>query len=57
MPNSPDTLKSTTLETLSRMNTTQIRKVLTLHVEYFEGVYPIDLLPSALIKPSIIVII
>ena len=38
------------------MNTAQISKVLTKHVEYFQGVYPIDLLPSTLIKPSIIVI-
>jgi len=38
------------------MNTTQIIKVLTKHVEYFQGVYPIDLLQSTLIKPSIIVI-
>jgi len=38
------------------MNTTQISKVLTKHVEYFQGVYPIDLLPSTHIKPSIIVI-
>ena len=38
------------------MNTLQIHKVLTKHVKYFQGVYPIDLLPSALIKPSIIVI-
>jgi hypothetical protein len=38
------------------MNTLQIHKVLTKHVTYFQGVYPIDLLPSTLIKPSIIVI-
>jgi hypothetical protein len=38
------------------MNTLQICKVLTKHVEYFQGVYPIDLLPSTLVKPSIIVI-
>src|SRR5215469_3120914 len=38
------------------MNTTQIRKVLSKHVEYFQGVYPIDILPSTLTKPSIIVI-
>ena len=38
------------------MNTTQIGKDLTKHVDYFQGVYPIDLLPSTLIKPSIIVI-
>jgi len=38
------------------MNTMQISKVLTKHVEYFQGVYPIDLLPSTFIKPSIIVI-
>ena len=35
---------------------TKTHKVLTKHVKYFEGVYPIDLLPSTLIKPSIIVI-
>ena len=34
----------------------QISKILTKHVEYFQGVYPKDLLPSAHIKPSIIVI-
>jgi hypothetical protein len=38
------------------MNTTQICKVLTKHVKYFQGVYPIDLLPSTLTKPSLIVI-
>ena len=38
------------------MNTTQNSKVLTKHVDYFKGVYPIDLLPSTLIKASIIVI-
>ena len=38
------------------MNTIQITKVLTKHVKYFQRVYPIDLLPSTLIKPSIIVI-
>jgi hypothetical protein len=38
------------------MNTTQIDKVLPKHVKYFQGLYPIDLLPSTLIKPSIIVI-
>ena len=38
------------------MNTIQINKVLTKHVKYFQGVYPIDLLPSTIIKPSIIVI-
>jgi len=38
------------------MNTTQIDKVLTKHVKYFEGVYPKDLLPSTLIKPSKIVV-
>ena len=37
------------------MNTIQINKVLTNHVKYFQGVYPIHLLPSTLIKPSIIV--
>ena len=38
------------------MNTLQINKVLSIHAKYFQGVYPIDLLPSTLIKPSIIVI-
>jgi len=38
------------------MNTTQIDKVLSKHVKYFQGVYPIDLLPSTLIKTSIIVV-
>jgi hypothetical protein len=36
------------------MNTLQIHKVLSKHAKYFQGVYPIDLLPSTLIKPSII---
>ena len=56
MLNSLDTLKSTILETLSRMNTIQISKVLTKHVKYFQGFYPIDLLQSTLTKSSIIVI-
>jgi len=38
------------------MNTVQIHKVLTKHINYFQGVYPLDLLPSTLIKPAIIVI-
>ena len=38
------------------MNTMQISKVLTKHVEYLQAFYPIDLLSSTLIKPSIIVI-
>jgi len=38
------------------MNTIQIDKVLTKNVKYFQVLYPIDLLPSTLIKPSIIVI-
>ena len=38
------------------MNTTQIDKVLSKHVKYFKGVYPMDLLPSTLIKPSVIVV-
>jgi hypothetical protein len=38
------------------MNTIQINKVLTKHVKYFQGFYPVDLLQSTLIKPSIIVI-
>jgi hypothetical protein len=39
------------------MNTIQINRVLSKHVTYFQGVYPIDLLPVTLIKLSIIVII
>jgi hypothetical protein len=38
------------------MNTLQINKVLTKHVKYFKGVYPIDLLLQALTKPTIIVV-
>jgi len=38
------------------MNTTQIDKVLSKHVKYFQGVYPIDLLPPTLIKSSINVV-
>jgi len=38
------------------MNSIHIHKVLTKPVKYFQGVYPIDILPSTLIKPSIIVI-
>jgi len=38
------------------MNTIQIDKVLTKPVKYFQEVYPIDILLSTLIKPSIIVI-
>jgi len=38
------------------MNTIQIHKVLTKHVNWFQGVYPLDLLPSTLIKPAIFVI-
>jgi len=37
------------------MNTIQIDKVLTKYVNYFQGLYPLDRLPSALIKPAIIV--
>ena len=32
------------------MNTIQINNVLTKHVKHFQGVYPIDILPSTLIK-------
>ena len=32
------------------MNTIQISKVLTKHVKYFQGVYPVDLLGTILIK-------
>jgi len=38
------------------MNTTQTDKVLSKPIKYFEDFYPIDRLPSTLIKPSIIVI-
>jgi hypothetical protein len=38
------------------MNTTQIDKVLSKYVKYFQGVYLIDLLPSTLIKHSIFVV-
>jgi hypothetical protein len=38
------------------MNTVQFYKIVTKHVKYFQGVYPIDILPSTFIKPSIIVI-
>lgn len=38
------------------MNTIQINRVLSKHVKYFQGVYPIDLLPVTLRKPSIIII-
>ena len=38
------------------MNNIQINKFLTKHVKYFQGVYPIDLLPSTLTTPSVIVI-
>ena len=38
------------------MNNIKVDKVLTKHVKYFQGVYPIDRLPFTLIKPSIIVI-
>jgi hypothetical protein len=30
------------------MNTVQVYKILNKHVNYFQGVYPIDLLPSTL---------
>ena len=38
------------------MNTPQVNKVLSKQVNYFQGTYAIDLLPSTLIKHSIIVI-
>jgi len=38
------------------MNTHQINKVLTKYLNFFQGVHPLDLLPSTLIKPAIIVI-
>jgi hypothetical protein len=38
------------------MNTIQTNGILSKHVKNFQGVYPIDLLPATLIKPSIIII-
>jgi hypothetical protein len=38
------------------MNSIHIQKILTKHVKYFHWVYSINLLPSTLIEPSIIVI-
>ena len=38
------------------MNIIQINRVLSKHAKYFEGVYPIALLPVTLLKSSIIVI-
>ena len=38
------------------MNTFQINNVLTKNVKCFQGVYPLDLLQSTLVKPSIIVV-
>ena len=38
------------------MNGIQIHKVLTKHLKYFQGVYPLDHLPSTIIKTAIIVI-
>jgi hypothetical protein len=38
------------------MNTIQIHKALTKQVKFFQVVYPIDLLTSTLIIPSLIVI-
>jgi len=38
------------------MNTIQIHNALTKHVKYFQGVYPLDILPSTHIKPAIIII-
>jgi hypothetical protein len=40
----------------SRMNTLQIERILTKHVKYFQGVYPVDLLPQTLTKPAIIIV-
>ena len=39
------------------MNTVQFHKDLTKHVKCFQGLYPLDLLTSTLIKPSIIIVI
>ena len=38
------------------MNKIQIHKVLTKHVQYLQGVYPLDISPSTLIKLLITVI-
>jgi hypothetical protein len=38
------------------MNSIQIHKVLTERVKYFQRIYPLDLLPSTLTKPSLIFI-
>jgi hypothetical protein len=38
------------------MNTTQTDRVSSKHVKYFQGVYPIDLLPSTVTKPAIIIV-
>jgi hypothetical protein len=38
------------------MNSIQIHKLLSKHVKCFRGVYPVDLLPSSIEKPAIIVI-
>jgi hypothetical protein len=38
------------------MNTLHIQKILTKHVKYFQGVYPVDLLPQTLTKPAIIIV-
>ena len=38
------------------MHTIEIGKVLNKHVKYIQGIYPIDLLTSTHINPSIIVI-
>jgi hypothetical protein len=38
------------------MNTIQIDRVVSRHVKYFQGGYPIDPFPSSLLKSSIIVI-
>jgi hypothetical protein len=38
------------------VNSIQIHKVLTKHVKYFQGVYPINLLTSTIIKSPLIVV-
>ena len=38
------------------MNTFQIHTVLTKHVNYFQGVYPLHLSESSPIRPAMIVI-
>jgi hypothetical protein len=38
------------------MNTIEINRVLTKEVKYFQGVYPLYLLPSTITKPAVIIV-